>query len=639
VSFRVVTPLVLVLVSSTFATGGSSTRRDLPEVPPPPERTLANDNRTPAGSFRDGVLTVHLEARVGEWHPDGDAAPGADLPAFAEAGKAPQIPGPLIRVVAGTTVAATVRNVLPNDTLLVYGLGTRDSATAPASDNETPVRLLPGEKQEVRFQLTTPGTYYYWATTMGRHFKYRTREDAQLNGAIVVDESGARPTDRVFLISMWSDTLGGAAPHGRKRVLAVVNGLSWPNTERLSYSVGDTAHWRVINASGDAHPMHLHGFYFRVDGRGDGATDTTFAESRRYMVVTELLTPGQTMDMTWSPERDGNWAFHCHIPEHIMARDPLGILPSVESHAHITNHALQGMSGLMLGINVRAKPGAAAAAPATGPRRRLRLVATERATTARQPLLNFALAEGSAEPTADWSVAIGPPIVITRGQPVSITVVNRSTRPTSVHWHGIELESYYDGIAGFSGSPARLSPVIAPKDSFEAQFTPPRAGTFIYHTHVDESRQQPGGLTGAIIVLEPGQRYDPATDLLAMVTSPADSTEANSVLINGRASPPPLELRVGVRYRLRIVNITVARPGMRVDVWQDSSMVQWRLLARDGADLPDAVRDVVRQARYALSIGETVDVEITPRSAAPLRLEIRAVQGSTLGTLPIRVVP
>jgi hypothetical protein len=77
---------------------------------------------------------------------------------------------------------------------------------------------------------------------------------------------------------------------------------------------------------------------------------------------------------------------------------------------------------------------------------------------------------------------------------------------------------------------------------------------------------------------------------------------------------------------------------MRVDLWQDSSMVQWRLLARDGADLPEANR-VMRQSRYALSIGETVDVEITPRSTAPLRLEVRANQGTTLGTLPIHVVP
>ena len=32
--------------------------------------------------------------------------------------------------------------------------------------------------------------------------------------------------------------------------------------------------WRVVNASTDVHPMHLHGFYFRVRRRGDGKTDT-----------------------------------------------------------------------------------------------------------------------------------------------------------------------------------------------------------------------------------------------------------------------------------------------------------------------------------------------------------------------------
>jgi FtsP/CotA-like multicopper oxidase with cupredoxin domain len=421
-------------------------------------------------------------------------------------------------------------------------------------------------------------------------------------------------------------------------MLFVVNGLSWPNTERLSYTVGDTAHWRVINSTGDSHPMHLHGFYFRVEGKGDGTRDTTFAEARRPHVVTELLSPGQTMDVSWKPERAGNWVFHCHLPEHIMPRGSLGTV-AAESHAHIANHALQAMNGLMLGITVQPKPGAPTATVAAGPRRHFRLVASERATTTGRPSLNFALGEGSAEPTPDWSKPLGPPIVITRGEPVSIMVVNRSTRATAVHWHGIELESYFDGVAGFSGTAARLSPVIAPKDSFEARFTPPRAGTFIYHSHIDEERQQSGGLTGAIIVLEPGQRYDPATDLIAVVTSPTDSTdEANRVLINGLANPAPLELHVGVAYRVRVINITSARPGMRVDLWRDSTTLQWRLLARDGADLPEADRGM-RPARQAVSIGQTADVEITPTAPGDLRLEARASSLVTLGTLRLKVVP
>ena len=37
-------------------------------------------------------------------------------------------------------------------------------------------------------------------------------------------------------------------------------------------------------------------------------------------------------------------------------------------------------------------------------------------------------------------------ILLKRAQPVSITVDNQLPEPTSVHWHGIELESYYDGV-------------------------------------------------------------------------------------------------------------------------------------------------------------------------------------------------
>ena len=105
------------------------------------ERVSPNDNRDAAGTLEGGVLTVHLEARPGTWHPDGDDAPGLDLPAFAEGGKTPQIPGPLIRAVTGTRVSATVRNALPNDTLLVHGLYTREAGAKAAA----PVQLLPGE--------------------------------------------------------------------------------------------------------------------------------------------------------------------------------------------------------------------------------------------------------------------------------------------------------------------------------------------------------------------------------------------------------------------------------------------------------------------------------------------------------------
>ena len=72
----------------------------------------ANDNRSPAGELRNGVLTVHLEIRKGNWHPareDGETIP---VYAFAEMGKRLQVPGPAIRVPQGTTVDISLHSAL-----------------------------------------------------------------------------------------------------------------------------------------------------------------------------------------------------------------------------------------------------------------------------------------------------------------------------------------------------------------------------------------------------------------------------------------------------------------------------------------------------------------------------------------------
>ena len=45
-------------------------------------------------------------------------------------------------------------------------------------------------------------------------------------------------------------------------------------------------------------------------------------------------------------------------------------------------------------------------------------------------------------------------------------------------------------------------PPIAPGDSFAAEFTPPRSGTFPYHSHLNEMRQIGSGMYGAIIVTD-----------------------------------------------------------------------------------------------------------------------------------------
>src|SRR5690606_28800067 len=88
-------------------------------------RVAPNDNRTPAGTLRDGVLALRLELREAHWFPDGDDGPGELMQVFAEEGGPAQIPGPLIRVHEGTRVQVTVTNPLAESTLIIYGLHTR----------------------------------------------------------------------------------------------------------------------------------------------------------------------------------------------------------------------------------------------------------------------------------------------------------------------------------------------------------------------------------------------------------------------------------------------------------------------------------------------------------------------------------
>jgi FtsP/CotA-like multicopper oxidase with cupredoxin domain len=226
---------------------------------------------------------------------------------------------------------------------------------------------------------------------------------------------------------------------------------------------------------------------------------------------------------------------------------------------------------------------------------------------------------------------------------VRITVVNRLPEATAVHWHGIELESYYDGVPGFSGASRRLSPMVQPGDSFQVRFTPPRAGTFIYHTHAEEERQQLAGLAGVLVVNEPGVSRNAAIDIPILLSAPTDlADQGRRALVNGTSEPRTQIMQLGTTYRLRLVQMSTLRAALRVELFRDSSFSTWSTVAKDGADLPTATR-ALQPSRVQLGIGETLDVEIKPTTVGAMRLEIRVGQpwpapSVLLATLPIAVI-
>src|SRR5687767_13613583 len=251
------------------------------------------------------------------------------------------------------------------------------------------------------------------------------------------------------------------------------------------------------------------------------------------------------------------------------------------------------MGGLVMGVHVSPRGGEPAPPPETS-RRRLRLVAVrDSGFPDATASMRFVLEEQGQRSIA--RPGISPTIELSRGEPVAITVVNRLAEPLSVHWHGIELESYYDGVAGFAGSAARLAPIIVPTDSFEARMTPPRSGTFIYHSHVDEPRHHRAGLGGAIVVRD-GRPAAPGNEHLFFIKSARGSTGTSPMEINGLVNPDTIVLRRGETYRFRFVNLAVtspnatvyltARPDSSLENLRDTMLVQWRPIAKDGADLP-----------------------------------------------------
>jgi manganese oxidase len=181
----------------------------------------------------------------------------------------------------------------------VVFLGRRRAGPAP-----------PGVTVEARFTPTVPGTFRHIGRVLAGGWSSRppaapAGNDRGLTGVLIVDAAATEPApgERILMLMHWADSAVASSWLPATRFM--INGRSWPHTERLEYAQGDTVHWRVINLTGRDHPMHLHGFYFRVDARGDDQQEIVFPEDQRRMVVTETLQVTETMRISLGPHGAG----------------------------------------------------------------------------------------------------------------------------------------------------------------------------------------------------------------------------------------------------------------------------------------------------------------------------------------------
>ncbi len=259
--------------------------------------------------MEDGFKVFDLTVEEIEW----EIAPGMVVKAWGYNGRTP---GPTIEVVQGDKVRIYVTNLLPEQTAVHWhGL-----LLPPGMDGVSGLtqRGIPtGDTFLYEFTVNQPpGTQMYHS-----HGDEMVQIGLGSMGFFIIHPSDPdfRPVDRDFAIflSEWSVEPGSSVPDPSVMTdfnIFTFNSRAFPGTEPLVVKTGDRVRIRIANVAQDAHPVHLHGYQFKVTGTDGGP----IPESAQWPETTVLVAPGQTRDFEFVADVAGDWAMHCHKRHHPM---------------------------------------------------------------------------------------------------------------------------------------------------------------------------------------------------------------------------------------------------------------------------------------------------------------------------------
>ena len=276
-----------------------------------------------------------------------------------------------------------------------------------------------------------------------------------------------------------------------------------------------------------------------------------------------------------------------------------------------------------------------------------------------------------------------PLIRFREGDDITINVKNNLHHDTSIHWHGLLVPFYMDGVPGVS------FPGIKPGETFTYKYAVPQSGTYWYHSH--SGLQEQAGHYGPLIidpatpdpvafdreyvlVLSDWSFENPhrifaklkknsevynfqertATDFVnavgdiglgdavedramwgAMRMSPADIADVTGAtytyLINGHAPSDNWNavFNLGERVRLRIINASAMSifnfriPGLPMTV-----------VAADGLNVKPIETD-----EFQIGVAETYDVIVAPRDEKAFALVAESIDRSGMGVATLAPQP
>lgn len=261
----------------------------------------------------------------------------------------------------------------------------------------------------------------------------------------------------------------------------------------------------------------------------------------------------------------------------------------------------------------------------------------------------------------------GPILEFTEGEYAIIYVKNKMSVETSVHWHGIIIPNFFDGV------PYLTTPPIRPGETFKYEFPIKQAGTYWYHSHT--MLQEQSGVFGSLVINPKEKNLDYGQDLVLMLSDwtnekpinvlrnlkrgnewygmkKGTSTPLNQVmargafgaqidfwrqrmegadiadiyypafLVNGKQQPEYPDFKAGEKVRLRIINGSAS-----TQFWMTFGGEMPTLVSADGLNV-----DPIQKNKTFIAVAETYDFIVTIPQNGKIEFSAMAQDGSGTAT-------
>jgi manganese oxidase len=312
------------VMASATAVSGRVQAASIPEAPTTKTNTMQPPLFPTSGPDYQPVVT--LNGWTLPWRMNGDwkefhlvaepvvreMAPGMKANLWGYNG---QSPGPTIEAVEGDKVRIFVTNRLPEHTtvhwhgmLLPNGMDGVGGVTQP--------HIKPGKTFVYEFQLKKSGTFMYHP-----HADEMVQMAMGMMGMFVVHPRDPRfrrvDRDFVFLLSSYLIDPGTYLPKVTEMTdfnLWTFNTRVFPGIDHLAVRQGDRVRVRIGNLTMTNHPIHMHGYDFKVTCTDGGWVP----ESARWPETTIDVPVGSIRAYEFDAIYEGDWALHCHKSHHTM---------------------------------------------------------------------------------------------------------------------------------------------------------------------------------------------------------------------------------------------------------------------------------------------------------------------------------